>query len=208
MNIIEEKYDWMTTLFPRERTTHLILHHMAGSGFTAQDVHRYHREHNGWSGIAYHYYVRKDGSVYRGRPENVKGGHTKDWNGCSIGVCFEGNFENERMSAAQKKAGLALVEDIKGRYPDIVVGVHKEFNATACPGKNFPVDEFKEAGEMSGEQIYEKLQAYLETLPVPDWAAKELEEAVKAGITDGKTPMVLVPRYQAAIMAKRAAKKK
>lgn len=208
MRVIEQRYDWATTLFPREVTTHLILHHMAGSGFTAQEVHQYHKSNNGWSGIAYHYYIRKDGQIYRGRPEGAKGGHTKDWNYCSIGICFEGNFEKEKMPAKQKEAGLALVADIRERYPGIVVGGHNEYNATACPGKNFPMDEFKEAGEMNGEQIYEKLQAYLATLPVPDWAAKELDEAVKAGITDGKNPMQLVPRYQAAIMAKRAAKKK
>jgi len=47
------------------------------------------------------------------------------------------------------------------------------------------------------------LNDYLSKQPVPDWAQKELEEAVKLGITDGKEPMALIPRYQAAIMAKR-----
>ena len=61
---------------------------------------------------------------------------------------------------------------------------------------------------MNGEQIYNMLQEYLATLPVPDWAAAELQEAVDMGITDGQRPMQLVPRYQAAIMAKRAAKGK
>jgi len=35
----------------------------------------------------------------------------------------------------------------------------------------------------------------------------ELAEAVALGITDGKNPMQLIPRYQAAIMAKRAAQR-
>ena len=39
-------------------------------------------------------------------------------------------------------------------------------------------------------------------------AKEELEEAVKLGITDGKEPMQLIPRYQAAIMAKRATGRK
>ena len=51
----------------------------------------------------------------------------------------------------------------------------------------------------------------------PEWVAvedewgtltwKELEEAVAMGITDGTDPMGLIPRYQAAIMAKRAVQK-
>lgn len=59
---------------------------------------------------------------------------------------------------------------------------------------------------MSGEEIYQKLNEYLKKQPAPGWAKKELAEAVKLGITDGETPMELVPRYQAAIMALRAVK--
>lgn len=57
--------------------------------------------------------------------------------------------------------------------------------------------------EMTGKEIYDALNDYLSKQPVPDWAQKELEEAVKLGITDGKEPTALIPRYQAAIMAKR-----
>lgn len=64
----------------------------------------------------------------------------------------------------------------------------------------------KEDDKMTGEEIYKALKDYLAAQPVPSWAAKELQEAVDAGITDGTRPMELVPRYQAAIMALRAAK--
>lgn len=42
---------------------------------------------------------------------------------------------------------------------------------------------------------------------LPAWAREELQEAVEMGITDGERPMQFIPRYQAAIMAMRAAKK-
>lgn len=61
---------------------------------------------------------------------------------------------------------------------------------------------------MTGKEIYDALTDYLSRQPVPAWAKKELEEAVKLGITDGKDPMQPIPRYQAAIMAKRAAQGK
>ena len=57
---------------------------------------------------------------------------------------------------------------------------------------------------MTGKEIYEKLNEYTATLPVPEWAEKELAEAKAAGITDGTNPMQLIPRYQAALMAHRA----
>lgn len=57
---------------------------------------------------------------------------------------------------------------------------------------------------MTGKEIYEKMNEYTATLPVPEWAEKELAEAKAAGITDGTNPMQLIPRYQAALMAHRA----
>ena len=64
----------------------------------------------------------------------------------------------------------------------------------------------EEDDDMTGEEIIRKVQDYLSTQPVPDWAKLEMQEAVKLGITDGSDPMLLIPRYQAAIMAKRAMK--
>ena len=61
---------------------------------------------------------------------------------------------------------------------------------------------------MTGKEIYDALTDYLSRQPVPNWAKKELEEAMKMGITDGSNPMQLIPRYQAVILAKRAAEGK
>lgn len=66
----------------------------------------------------------------------------------------------------------------------------------------------KKEDSMTGKEIYDALNDYLSKQPVPSWAKKELEEAVKMGITDGSNPMQLIPRYQAVILAKRAAEKK
>ena len=59
---------------------------------------------------------------------------------------------------------------------------------------------------MTDQEVYEAVQRYARTLPVPDWAKDELFEAQEMGITDGTRPMEPVPRYQAAIMAARAVK--
>lgn len=55
-------------------------------------------------------------------------------------------------------------------------------------------------------QIIEKAQRHAMRLPLPtNWDAKgALKEAVDKGITDGESPMMFIPRYQAAIMAARA----
>jgi len=229
MTIIEETYEWRYPLVKRPKTTHLILHHEAGSGSTAQDIHNYHKNVNGWSGIAYHYYVRKNGKIYRGRPEDMQGGHTLNWNQVSIGICFEGNFENEQMYALQFAAGKELILDILKRYPDIVILGHKDVNATACPGKNFPLDEFKHLKiqteededmdinkfieQLTPEQAYkiqQKSNEYASKLRPSSYAVPSCLKAVKSGLfSDGNgdgsldKPMAPVLRQELATILDR-----
>ena len=63
---------------------------------------------------------------------------------------------------------------------------------------------YEEDEEMTGEEIYKALTEYLCSLPCPDWAEKELKEAMDAGITDGTRPRMFCSRMEAAIMCKRA----
>ena len=79
MNIIEKTYNWNGKLSIRSKTSRIILHHAESSSCTADDIHQWHLD-RGWSGIGYHFFVRKDGSVYRGRPENTVGAHASGAN--------------------------------------------------------------------------------------------------------------------------------
>ena len=177
MKINEKAYSWAANLIPRTTSTHLIIHHCAGEG-SPDAIHSYHRS-LGWAGIAYHYYVRRDGTIYRGRPEEMRGGHTTNWNWCSIGICFEGNFENETMGAAQKLAGAELISDIAARHPGIVVARHSEFGATSCPGQFFPFSELSNPLAPESEGTPEDNNN-------PDiWAKSATDWAVDEGIFKG-----------------------
>lgn len=129
------------TMNIRSITKEIVLHHAAALTCSVFDIHRWHKE-NGWAGIGYHFLVRKNGVIQRGRPINMVGAHAEGYNSTSIGICFEGNFEKEKMTDAQKEAGKWLVAYVKQLYPTItrVVG-HRDLMATACPGKYFPFDE-------------------------------------------------------------------
>lgn len=137
MRIVEATYKWNGALTERRSTSRIILHHAAARTCTAQQVHSWHLA-NGWAGIGYHFFVRKDGSVYRGRPENVVGAHAGGNNYDSIGVCFEGNFMDEMMGDVQRKAGQELVQYLKDKYGITKVQKHCDVNATGCPGTHFP----------------------------------------------------------------------
>ena len=150
MKINEVTYKWHGALTKRRSTSRIILHHAAASKCSAQQIHRWHLA-NGWVGIGYHFFVRKDGSVYRGRPETVVGAHAGNNNYDSIGICFEGNFDREQMNEVQRTAGAELVQYLKDKYGISKVQKHSDVNATGCPGKNFPFQEIA-SGEVKSVQ--------------------------------------------------------
>ena len=135
MNIIETNLSF-GTMSKRASTYRIVLHHAAMNG-SVEDIHRVHKN-KGWAGIGYHFYVRKDGSIYRGRPEWAIGAHASGSNYNSIGICAEGNFENETMSDAQKNSIKELVAYLKNKYEITIVVRHRDVGSTACPGKNYP----------------------------------------------------------------------
>lgn len=139
MQINEVAYKWAGQLTRRTATRRIILHHAAAVTCTPQQVHQWHLA-NGWAGIGYHFFVRKDGTVYRGRPEDTVGAHAGNNNYDSLGVCFEGRFDRETMPDAQLRAGQELVAYLKQKYGISTIQRHSDVNATGCPGDNFPFD--------------------------------------------------------------------
>lgn len=139
MNIIETNFSYKA-MDTRKSTERIILHHTATTSETPEQIHNYHLS-KGWSGAGYHFYVRKDGKIYRLRPENKVGAHATNHNYNSIGVCAEGDFEVETMPEVQKNALKELVSYLKNKYGINKVQRHKDVQNTSCPGRNFPFDE-------------------------------------------------------------------
>lgn len=181
VEVIDVGLKFNGTLYKRSETDYIILHHEAGNG-SVEDVHNYHLS-KGWKGIAYHYFVRKDGTIYRGRPEDTSGGHTTGYNHNSIGICAEGNFELEAMSNAQRDALHALVLDVRTRYPDTQTVRHRDLAATACPGKNYPFDFIAKEGENVTNPVYVNRDDVKEQAP---WGLATFDKLVKKGYLEGE----------------------
>lgn len=121
----------------------IALHHMDHKSATFRDVERWHVEDNGWRAIGYNFWIGLDGTIYVGRGLNVGagvGGH----NDHVISIGFQGDYEKyqETMPEAQYRAGVNLMKWLEKRVPTITqAGGHGSWNATDCPGKNFPLEE-------------------------------------------------------------------
>jgi N-acetyl-anhydromuramyl-L-alanine amidase AmpD len=139
MNIIETNLEFKD-MSTRKSTERIILHHADAKSCSAEDIHRWHLN-NGWSGAGYHFLVKKDGTIYRLRPEDKVGAHAYGSNYNSIGICFEGNYMEEDMPDVQKQAGKELVAYLKNKYNITTVQAHRDVCATSCPGDKFPFGE-------------------------------------------------------------------
>lgn len=144
IDINEIEYDWAEELEYNNKPTQIIYHHSASSSKSPESIHEYHKN-NGWSGIGYHYYITKDGVIYNGRPENAEGAHTKGQNKNSIGICLEGNFEDEEITLEQSQSLYEISMYIALKYDIYKIIGHGDAGQTLCPGKNFDVEKMKDS---------------------------------------------------------------
>lgn len=127
---------------------YVVWHHTAGpQDQTPEQIARYHISHRpeaptGWSGIAYHFLVYMDGTIYKVRPIGVipacVGGHNTE----SICVCYVGDFSILKPTQIAVAAGMWLTAVLLRAYPSLTsVRGHGSMpdQATQCPGKNISI---------------------------------------------------------------------
>lgn len=131
-----------SSLTPREGTNRIVIHHTGNpydDDLSAEQIHASHQA-QGWSGIGYHFVIRKDGSIELGRPDWSIGAHAYGFNSDSIGIHVCGNFDQAEPTKAQLDALPQLIADICDTYgliaADTIVVGHRDLMATACPGNN------------------------------------------------------------------------
>ena len=111
----------------------------AGMDIGAAEIRKWHTDPppmgRGWNDIGYHYVIRRNGSLEKGRPDDVVGAHVEGHNAHSIGVCMVGggkgicNFTQQQWSRLQ-----TLITELELHYPNATVCGHRDLNpAKACP---------------------------------------------------------------------------
>ena len=156
MQIKETKLSFKSGMKQRNKTNRFIIHHTASQDVPASTIHQWHLN-QGWSGIGYHFVIRQNGDIERGRAENLIGAHAGEkGNPDSIGIVLTGNFETGKPTTAQIDSLLWLLKDyLFPKYGVKPVIGHKDVMATACPGRNFPWAELRERLEEDDEMAVE-----------------------------------------------------
>ena len=137
---------------------YIVIHHSASTRGSAQIFDAAHRE-RGWRSLGYHFVIgngsdQGDGVIAPGprwySQEAGAHAHSTEHNEYGIGICLVGNFDLQKPSPAQWASVVELVARLSKTYaipPGNIVGHNaiRQGGSTACPGKNFPIQELREA---------------------------------------------------------------
>lgn len=127
----------------RKRTDNIVVHCSATRAIQdigASDIRKWHKA-KGWEDIGYHYVIRRNGKLERGRPETAIGSHVQGHNANSVGICLVGGLNDktwdpeDNYTTAQWATLKKLIADLLKRYPKAKVLGHRDFPKVqkACP---------------------------------------------------------------------------
>lgn len=90
------------------------------------------------TGISYNVVIFPSGRAYQGVSWNRRGTHTGGRNSTSRSICFAGNYENAKPTAAQLATAAAIYHEGKGRRwtASAPLRGHRDVSQTACPGRH------------------------------------------------------------------------
>lgn len=104
-----------------------------------EEIRQWHMA-KGWSDVGYHYVIRRNGKVEKGRDLETAGAHVKGHNAQSIGICLVGGISESGKSEANftihQYIELAqLLNYLKHIYPTAEILGHKDVPEVSkdCP---------------------------------------------------------------------------
>lgn len=139
---------------------HIVIHCSAtppSADIGVLEIKRWHRD-RGFRDVGYHFVIRRNGDVQRGRSLNKDsvidahevGAHVAGHNAATVGVCLVGGVDaaskpEANFTPAQVNALRKLLADLKVQFPNADVRGHNDFTgAKACP--SFKVGPWVAAG--------------------------------------------------------------
>lgn len=118
------------------------------------DIDRWHRK-NGWLMIGYHFVIKRDGTIEKGRPLNMAGAHVEGYNGKSIGICMAGGIDKNgkpenNFTEDQFQALALLILELRAQgYDRADVRGHRDFPGVKKDCPCFDVREWMKANGLA-----------------------------------------------------------
>ena len=117
--------------------TKAVIHHSASGDVSATEIDRWHKQNTyvakdgtikHWSGIGYHWVIRENGDIEKGRLMTKQGAHAKGRNHY-VGICLTGH---DKFTAQQYASLIRLLQSLRIK--------HIEPHHEECPGPGLDLD--------------------------------------------------------------------
>lgn len=198
-------------------TPELWLHHSVSKGdgpSIVRAIQNYHMDERGWKDIAYSFLIDANGDTYEGRGYAIAGGHTKNHNSKSHGICLIGNYNVATPSVDMIDALVSMVAEgyLAGKFPLAFTGGHRDADgaSTTCPGQTL-YDMIPDINRAIARRVEELTLMFNDIGHLPPPVQDDIEWAATVGITNGVgkgrfAPDAPVTRAQFVTMLRRALK--
>lgn len=83
---------------PRTETSLVVIHCSAtrpSADIGVKEIRRWHVVDNKWADIGYHFVIRRNGTIERGRDVTLRGAHCPAFNANSIAICMVGGISDD-----------------------------------------------------------------------------------------------------------------
>lgn len=104
-----------------------------------EQIDQWHKD-RGWRGCGYHFVIRRDGTIEKGRDVKDMGSHARGFNTSSIGICYAGGVDDngkpeDNRTEAQKASMKHLLDTLTMIFSDAEVVGHCDLPGVtkACP---------------------------------------------------------------------------
>ena len=97
----------------------------------AYEIDKMHRLERGFDRIGYHWVIKRDGTIEKGREEKEIGAHAYGYNKGSLGICLVGglsdlNEPENNFTPNQFESLYRLLKQLKENYPDAKILGHRD----------------------------------------------------------------------------------
>lgn len=114
---------------------YIVIHCSAtyeGRPYDVEDIRAMHKR-RGFRDVGYHFVIKLDGTIQKGRDIDEMGAHVKGHNSHSIGVCYIGGLDNDgkpkdTRTPEQKQSLKKLVDILSVIYPDAETLGHRDLS--------------------------------------------------------------------------------
>lgn len=133
----------MPKYWPLIEVQYIVVHCSATAAdedIGVDDIRRWHLR-RGKADVGYHYVIRRNGLIEKGRYDSVPGAHAPGYDRYSLALCLVGGLKKgttkaeDNFAPAQKAALFTVLKELNAKHPNATILGHRDLPGVThlCP---------------------------------------------------------------------------